>query len=97
MLMEVFMLIEITDPAILAQYPHLAPPKVEVIDMVATLEGDKTVYDLKPGTPELRHGRLVQCSFCGTFLRTGQPHTATLPTPHTAFDMVTVVEPEVAK
>jgi len=90
------MLIEIRDPAILAQYPHLAPPKMQVIDMVATkgfTEGE-TIYEMAPGTPEAGHGRLTQCALCGTFLRTGQPHTATLPEPHTSFEMVTVVEPE---
>jgi hypothetical protein len=91
------MLLNVTDPAILAQYPHLAPPKLEVIDMVATVDGDKTTYAINPGTPEAGHGRLTQCALCGTFLRTGQPHTATQPEPHTAFDMLRVVEPEIAE
>lgn len=91
------MLVNITDPEILKQYPHLAPPKMRVIDMVPQADGDSTIYELDPGTPEAGTGRLVQCALCGTYLRTGQPHTATQPEPHTAFDMLHVVEPAVAE
>lgn len=91
------MLIEIRDPEILAQYPHLAPPKLQVVDMVHTKDGDQSIYEMDPGTPEAGHGRLTQCALCGTYLRTGQPHTATLPEPHTAYGMLRVVEPEIAE
>jgi len=91
------MLIKVTDPTILAQYPHLAPPKLRVVDMIPTKAGGETVYARDPGTPELGTGRLVQCDICSTYLRSGEPHTATEPTPHTAFDMVVVEEPEIAE
>lgn len=92
------MLTVITDPTILAQYPHLAPPKTRVVDMIATKDGrGNLVYELDPGTPEAGHGRLVQCDICKTYLRAGEPHTAELPTPHTSYEMVTVIEPEIAE
>ena len=65
--------------------------------MVPMKEGDKTIYVIDPGIPESGYGRLVQCDICKTYLREGEPHTATLPTPHTAFDMLTIIEPEVAE
>lgn len=37
-------------------------------------------------------GNVVQCGTCGTYLRTGQPHCATEPTPHVSFEMLTVRE-----
>ena len=88
------MLIQITDPDIQKDYPHLAPPKMRVLDMVLTPDGADTIYMRDPGTPEAGNGRLVQCTICSAYLRTGGPHTATLPTPHTAYDMITVIEPE---
>jgi hypothetical protein len=61
--------------------------------MVATDDGrGGMIYAIDPGTPE--PGRLVQCTDCGTYLRAGQPHTATLPFPHQSLDMLTVEEPE---
>jgi hypothetical protein len=91
------MLLKITDPEILKNYPHLSPPKLRVIDMRAVPDGSGTIYEMDPGTPEAGNGRLVQCSICSAYLRAGEPHTATLPTPHTAFDMLTVTEPELAE
>ena len=88
------MLITITDPNILAQYPHLAPPKTRMIDMVV---GEGGIYEMDPGTPEAGVGRLVQFSICSTYLRNGEPHTATDPVPHTAYDMLHVIEPEIAE
>ena len=88
------MLIQVTDPNVLAQYPHRAPPKMGIIDMVV---GEGGIYEMDPGTPEAGVGRLVQCDICKTYLRTGEPHTATDPVPHTAYDMLTVIEPEIAE
>ena len=91
------MLITITDPDILKNYPHLAPPKTRLIDMVVATDGKGEIYEMDPGTPEAGVGRLVQCDICKTYLRSGEPHTATEPTPHTAYDMLTVIEPEIAE
>lgn len=89
------MLLKITNPDVLAEYPHLAPPKLRVTDMVARDDGSGgTIYEMDPGTPEAGHGRLVECVYCGARLRAGEPHTATLPVPHTAYDQIVVVEPE---
>jgi len=46
----------------------------------------------KTPDPRSGHGRVLQCSECGTRLRTGQPHTGLEPIPHTSLDALTVIE-----
>ena len=41
-------------------------------------------------------GKVLQCSECGTLLRSGQPHSALKPTPHQSVGALVIVEaPEV--
>lgn len=91
------MLLRITNPDTLKDYPHLAPPKARVIDMVPVPDGSgtggQTVYEMDPGTPEAGNGRLVECTICNARIREGSPHTSKTPIPHTAYDMLTVIEP----
>ncbi len=42
--------------------------------------------------PDLPFGTTYQCQACGTRVRPGQPHSATLPHPHQTYDALTVVE-----
>lgn len=89
------MLIRVTDPDILSQYPHLSPPKLRLADAVPVLRPESVlVYHQDPGDPQAGHGRVVRCDICKTYLRAGQTHTSDTPEPHAAYDMVTVYEPE---
>ena len=51
------------------------------------LAEDAHATDMGP-QPDLPPGRTARCSVCGTRLRTGQPHTAMLPHPHSVYDVV---------
>lgn len=87
----------VTDSRVLEQYPHLSPAKERVVDMEVSRLGGKDVtvlrYGTDPGDAEAGHGRLLRCEACGTYLRSGQPHSAVSPFPHQALDMLVVVEP----
>jgi len=90
------MLITVTNPDVLKNYPHLAPARLELTDTVAVGSGvSESTYEEKPKDPRAGHGRLSLCSVCGTYLRTGQPHSGLKPEPHQSLDMLTVYEPEV--
>jgi hypothetical protein len=92
--MEANELTEITDPAILAEFPAIAPAKDEMVDIVSFGKGRSlSTYATNPGRPKAGHGRVVRCEVCGTLLRPGQPHSAVEPEPHQTLDMMTVVEP----
>ena len=87
-------LTEVTDPAILSQFPEIAPAKNELVDMEALGKGRSvSTYATSPGRPKAGHGRVVRCEVCGTLLRPGQPHSGVEPEPHQTLDMLTVVEP----
>lgn len=96
------MLITVTNPDVLKQFPHLAPPRPVLVDTVVVERGkhresrglrSESTYAEDPGDARAGHGRLTVCSVCGTYLRAGQPHSALSPTPHQSLDMLTVVEP----
>ena len=83
------MMTPVTNPDVLAQYPHIAPPRERHHG------GDfPDSYQTDPGRPSAGHGRLAQCQVCGTYLRVGQPHSALKPIPHCSVEMMTVVESE---
>ena len=57
------MLIQFTDPGILKDYPHPAPPKIRILEMVPGTDNvykasAYTVYEMDLGTPEAGNGRL---------------------------------------
>jgi hypothetical protein len=87
-------LTEITDPAVLAEFPAIAPAKDELADIISIGKGRSvSLYQTNPGRPRAGSGRVVRCEVCGTLLRPGQPHSAVEPEPHQTLDMLTVVEP----
>lgn len=89
------MMITITRPDVLKRYPHLSPGGLRLTDMEATAGGQSvSTYTETKKDASAGHGRLSCCSLCGTYLRAGQPHSALLPEPHQALDMLTVYEPE---
>ncbi len=76
-------LIKVTDPAILAHFPAIAPPKDELTDIVSISRGrSESTYTTNPGRPKAGVGEVFQCETCGTYLRAGQPHSALQPEPH---------------